>query len=219
MLLAFLIWTASGVLFIGIGIFEHLGLMDAEILAGLKAWFTQLCDWILTHEYGIGADNSDNNHGSWHDANIIATAVFLGRNAIVKKICKTAYWNRIQRQITEAGEQPRELARTKGMSYTFFNYDALAVVANIAERNGYAEYWGVDAERGHCILRRAVDFIYPYVLDPKSFPYQEFYPERQSSGLKRSLLTVAKRYPGEGYEEKAEGVGLVTEPWVLEPVL
>ena len=206
-------------LFNAIGIFEQLGLMDTEILAGVKAWFVEFADWILTHEYGIGADNSDNNHGSWHDANIIATAIFTDRPALVKKICKTAYFNRIKRQITEAGEQPRELARTKGMSYTFFNLDALLIVANVAERLGFDEYWGIDPVRGKCILKSAVDFIYPYVCDPSTFPYSELYPDKQASGMARALLAVAKRFPGEGYEEKAAAFGERAEPWTLEPTV
>ena len=120
----------------GIGIFEHLGLIKEDILAAVKEWFVEFIDWVLTHEYGLSADNSASNHGSWHDANVLATAVFTGRAALVKKICKTAYFNRFVRQITPRGEQPEELRRTKGMSYSFFNLDALLVVANIAERNG-----------------------------------------------------------------------------------
>jgi hypothetical protein len=205
-------------LFNGIAIFEELGLMDAEILAGVKAWFVEFCDWILTHEYGIGADNSGNNHGSWHDANLICTAVFTGRRALIEKICRTAYWDRILRQITPKGEQPRELARTKGMGYTFFNLNALFIIANVAERYGHPEYWAVDEKRGHCVLRQAVDFIYPYVLNPETFPYSEFYPENQKSGLARSLLAVAKRYPGEGYEEKAAALGVDHMAWRLEPI-
>ena len=190
----------------GIGILEKLGLIDEEILAGVKAWYVEFTDWILTHEYGLGADNSASNHGSWHDANLLATAVFTGRDALVRKICKTAYFNRIVRQITPEGEQPEELRRTKAMGYSFYNLRALIVVANIAERLGYTEYWGVDEARGKCILKSAIDYIYPYVIDPSSFPYQELYPDHQKSAMSRCLFNVAKRYPNLGYEEKAEAL-------------
>ena len=104
------------------------------------------------------------------------------------------------------------------MSYTFFNLDALTIVANVAQRLGYNEYWGIDEKRGHCILRQAVDFIYPYVMNPETFPYSEYYPEKQKSGMARMLLTVAKRFPNEGYEKKAEELGVTDMEWLLEPI-
>ena len=204
-------------LFDGLGVLEKLGLVKEDILAEVKAWYVEFINWVLTHDYGLGADNSASNHGSWHDANVLATAVFTGRDALVRKICKTAYFNRIVRQITPLGEQPEELRRTKAMGYSFYNLSALFVVANIAERLGYTEYWAVDPIREKCILKTAVDFIYPYVCDPKSFPYQELYPERQAAAMARALMSVAKRYPGEGYEEKAAAMNNPTVPHNLRP--
>ncbi len=206
------------VLFNAIGILEHLGLIKEDILAGVKEWYVEFTDWVLTHEYGLGADNSASNHGSWHDANVLATAVFTERAALVKKICKTAYFNRLVRQITLKGEQPEELRRTKGMSYSFFNLQALIVVANIAERLGYSEFWATDEIRGHCILKNAIDFMYPYVKNPETFPYGELYPNKQSAAMTRCLLAVAKRYPGEGYEAKAAEFDNPTFDFHLEPV-
>ena len=186
----------------GIGILEYLGLIKEDILVGVKAWFVEFMNWMLTHEYGLGADNSASNHGSWHDANVLATAIFTGRPAIVKKVCRTAHFNRLERQITIKGEQPEELRRTKGMGYSFYNLHALLIVANIAERNGQTDVWGVDAQRGHCILKNAIDFLYPYVKNPETFPYGELYPGKHKGAMVRCLMAVAKRYPKEGYEEK-----------------
>ena len=207
------------VLFNGIGILEHLGLIKEDILRGVKAWYVEFIDWVLTHEYGLSADNSASNHGSWHDANVLATAIFTDRPALVKKICKTAYFNRVVRQITPLGEQPEELRRTKAISYSFFNLSAQLVIANIAERLGYSEFWSVDERRGHCILKQAVDFLYPYVKDMSTCPYKELHPDKQVSKMARSLLSVAKRFPGEGYEEKAAEFDNPSYDFHLEPSL
>ena len=210
-------FAPSYILFNAIALLESVGLMDSEILAGVKAWFSEFLDWLLTDENALGADNSENNHGSWYDANVIATAEFLGREALVKKICKTAYWKRILSQITAAGEQPHELARTRAMNYTFFNLDALLVIANIAERHGFSEFWGIDKVRGHCVLKQAVDFIYPYMLNPETFPYNEIAPRNQDAIFARSLLSVHKRFPDEGYAERAKPFINDSEEYMLVP--
>ena len=207
-------------LFNGIAIFENLGgLIKPEILEGVKSWFVEFLDWILTHEYGIGADNSENNHGSWHDANVLTTAIFTNRPQIIKNICETAYSRRVLHQITEAGEQPRELARATAMHYSFYNLTALFIISNIAERLGYDKYWGVDERRGKCVLKSAVDFMYPYVLNPETFPYSELRPEGRRSALARSLLSVSKRYDKEEYEKKAAALDIDDQLWLLEPTL
>lgn len=151
--------------------------------------------------------------------NVLATAIFTDRPALVNKICKTAYFNRVVRQITPLGEQPEELRRTKAIGYSFFNLRAQLVIANIAERLGYSEFWSVDERRGHCILKQAVDFLYPYVKDMSTCPYKELYPDKQASKMARSLLAVAKRFPGEGYEEKAAAFDSPSFDFHLEPSL
>ena len=99
---------------------------------------------------------------------------------------------------------PAELKRTKGMGYTFYNLRALTVIANIAERLGYKEYWLPDKQRGVSILKEAIDFIYPYVKNPETFPYRELYPHKHGVTMANMLLAVDKRFHGEGYSERAE---------------
>ena len=206
-------------LFNGMGILEHMGLLDEKINEGVKAWFVEFANWILTHEYGIAMDNGHDNHASWHDANLLATAIYTNRPQLVKKICSTAYDRRVKFLIKPDGSQPSELSRTKAMGYSFYNLQAQLVIANIAERLGYTDYWTVDEERENCVLKSAVDFIYPYVCDPASFPYKELYPDKQSNGMARSLLAVDRRFPTEGYAERAARFINPAEEWLLEPVL
>ena len=206
-------------LFNAIGILDNLGLLNNDLIPDIKAWFVEFADWILTHEYGLIIDNSHDNHASWHDANLLATAIFTDRVSLRKNICQTAYDNRILDHIRLDGSQPAELRRTKALSYSFFNLDALFAVANLAQRLGYEKYWAKDAVRGKCVLKSAVDYLIPYILDGEPFPYQELYPEKQAPRIARSMLVVAKRYPNEGYAERAEALLSGAEEWMLEPVL
>ena len=212
-------FSTSYALFNGIGILECLELMDNEILVGVKAWFVEFANWILTSdEYGLRTDTGVGNHPSWLSANLIATAAFTGRQTLLKQIATTAHHRRIKAFIEPDGSQPEELKRATAMGYSFYSLHAMFVFSNIAERNGYPECWSIDSERGECILKRAVDFLYPYVIDPDSFPYQELHKGKHRSRMARAMLTVAKRYPDKEYEARA--LELISEPeeWMLEPL-
>ena len=206
-------------LFNGMAILDNLGLLDEKINEGVKAWYVEFANWILTHEYGLAMDNGRDNHASWHDANLLATAMYTNRPQLAKSIYTTAYERRVRFLIKEDGSQPSELRRTKAIGYSFFNLHAQLVIANIAERLGCTDYWSVDERRGKCILKSAVDFIYPYVCDPSTFPYQELYPDKYDNDMARSLLAVAKRFPDEDYAERAERFNKKSEEFNLEPSL
>ncbi len=208
------------VLFNGIGILDTQGLMSGDVLAGVKEWFVEFANWILTHEYGLTIDNSHDNHSSWHDANLLATAVFTDRPALVKKICRSAYDRRVKDLIKPDGSQPSELRRTKALGYSCFNLEALWVVANIAERLGYEKYWGVDEEREACVLKSAIDFIYPYAMNGlRDFPYEELYPEQSLARFAKCVRVVAKRYPEERYFELISKYINPIGEFSLEPML
>lgn len=209
----------SYLFFDGLGIFEELGTVNPEIISEVKAWYGSFVDWMLTSEIGIDEDNARNNHGMWYDAQTLAAAVYLGREELAKKILSTAYKRRLVSQIKPGGAMPLELARACGIHYTFYALDAASVIANIAERLGYTEYWSSDSARGVPILKEAIDFIYPYVSGAEKFPYSELHPELRGVGMARMLYRVAKRYDTEEYVKKAESFNAESESWRLTPTL
>ena len=211
-------FASSHALFNGIGILECLGLVDEKLVADVKAWYVEFANWMLTHDLGLRIDNSKDNHASWYTSNLLSTAIFTGRDQLVKKLARDSY-RRIKTAIMPDGSQPEELRRTQAMGYSFFNLNAMFTFSNLAERLGYTEYWGVDSERGVCILKSAVDFLYPYLKNPETFPYKELHPEKRGLAMARALLVVDKRYPGCGYAERAAEFGELTDSWLLEPLI
>ena len=187
----------------GIGILEEMGVLGEEIVSGVKNWYVQLTDWLLTDEMALIEDMQVSNHGSWYDALILSAAYFTNRPKLAEKIYTTAYDERMKRQVRLDGSQPRELMRATGFDYSCFNLEALTVIATIAERYGYTQYWETDPDRGVCILKQAVDFLYPYTLDMSAFPYQELRPAEAFAQLVPLLRRLDAHFPGEGYAEKA----------------
>ena len=190
-------------LFDALGILDSMGKISADTVSGVLFWYNEFLDWMLTSEQGLLAGNCISNHGSWYDAHVISAAAATGRWELIRRFCIYSYIIRNKRQIDKDGAMPIELTRTAAMSYTFFNFNALLVIANIAERNGFSEYWSADAERGVCLLKLAADYIYPFVLNPESFPYKELRPNGQRGRMASVLLSVDRRFSGEGYAERA----------------
>ena len=212
-------FSQSVELFNAIGILECMNLIDPELVSGIKAWFVEFTDWMLTHELGIRIDASTDNHASWYSANLLATAIFTERTALIKNMAMASYVRRTRISIRPDGSQPLELARATGIGYSFYNLHAIFIYSNLAERLGYKEHWGIDEERGVCIIKSAVDFLYPYVVNPESCPYSELHPERCVSRLAKAMLTVAKRYPDDEYTERAKELCRINDEWLLEPIL
>ena len=196
-------FSCSYDIFNGVAILEYMGAIDSDTLEGIKKWYTDFVNWMLTSETGVDEDNQHNNHGAWFDVQVAAAAIFTDRPILAKKTLNAAYLRRVATHIMDDGSQPHELARTKGLSYSFYNLNALTMLGNMAVKLGVKQpYWKNDGDRGD-LLRLAIDYIYPYAMDPATFPYQQLSPEGMDKGMAPFLIRAEHYYPGEGYAEKA----------------
>ena len=192
--------------FDSVAILEHLGFIDNEHVEGLKRWYNEFTDWLLTSENGIGEDTEHNNHGTFFDVHLLAAGIFCGREALIKKVCQTSYERRFKTQIEPDGKQPLELARTMGMVYSISNITGLLLIANMASGCGWTEYISSDVKYGDAAVKKAIDYIYPYTLALESFPYSEIKPEIVPEKMKGVLLFADRIWSGEGYGDKANKV-------------
>jgi hypothetical protein len=215
-----IVFSQNYELFNGLGILESMGLLPADIKEGIRIWFDEFTNWLFTHENGIIESYAGNNHGSWYDAQVLAPMVYFGhRPAVVRCIALKSYEWRFKKQIQPDGSQPHELERRTPISYSFYNITALTVVANLLERVGYPEPWGIDPERGECILKSAIDFVAPFAIDITKCPVPTIEKANFCSRLARYMLAVAKRYPDPDYIAKALELAGEDEYWRLEPSL
>jgi len=198
-------------IFDSVAILEWLGFIDGDTVAGLKKWYTDFTDWMLTSENGLTEDTEPNNHGTFFDVQILAMAIFTGREALIKKICTTAYERRFAGQIEPDGKMPLELARTMAMHYSFCNIRGLSLIANMAVSQGYDEFIKPDKKLGVCLLKSAIDYICPFVLKPESFPYKEMFNDEVFPPLPffalMALTFAEAHFPNDGYGEKIKALG------------
>lgn len=192
--------------FDAMAILEYLGAVTNERLDEYKTWYNKFADWMLTSENGLDEEIEPNNHGTYYDVHLLATAIFTGRPALIKKICTTAYERRILSQVEPDGSQPLELARTKAMLYSLSNLWAYTLLSNMAASQGYAKYWDKNAAFGDNAIKKAFDFLYPYYEHPETFPYEEIKFDRVHLYMARMLSVLHAHFKNEGYGERAKRI-------------
>ncbi len=177
---------------------------------GMVAWMGRYLNWLQTSKIGTGEGNASNNHGTFYDTQVAALAAFVGKTDLAKEIITTARQKRIAGQIEPDGKMPRELQRTKSFDYSVFNLRALTDLSSLGQNLG-VDLWHFQTNDGRS-LRKAMDFLAPYVDRDHKWPYQQIArPNRDS--LEMLLLRAEPRYPDAHYEtalSKSGDEGLAT---------
>lgn len=140
---------------------------------GLKKWYTEYLKWLRTSELGVGPKgeaSAENNHGSWYDLQVIGIAFYLDKIQIVKEMAENGKM-RIETQFSPRGEQPHELARTRGWWYSYYNLEALTQVAQVADNIG-VDLWNYKNEHGGSLLGGA-KLLAEFHYQPQEWPYSK----------------------------------------------
>jgi hypothetical protein len=147
------------------------GAWSAQDQAALVDWMREYLDWLQQDPMGQDEASERNNHGTWYDAQVAAIAMFVGERELARQFVEDAKAKRIARCIEPDGRQPEELDRTKGLHYSVFNLSAMAVLARIGEQSD-VDLWNYESPDGRS-LRRALDFVTPYLAGDKKWPNQQ----------------------------------------------
>ena len=162
-----------------IGLLEGSEAWTASDRRGMEKWFDEYFVWLRSSNVGLDEWDSKNNHGTWYDVQAAAIAFFLGKNDTAYTILIDGK-RRIASQIEPDGRMPLELVRTKALGYTTMNLDAFFSLATLAKRVGI-DLWNFETGDGRS-LRRALDWVFPYWSEGKSWPYKQIIPfDREES--------------------------------------
>lgn len=188
----------------GIGIIDSLHLIDVpyaiealkpsaamtkELYYGLLKWFRDYLYWMKTHEYGIAEMNESNNHSVCWFAQAAVFAWFTGDEESLSFCRKQFREVLIPRQMANDGSFPAELARTRPYHYSLFVVDNLCTICQAASCE-QDDLWMFSLSDGRG-MRRAIDFLYPYIVDKSKWPYQKDVEHFESFPAKASFLLFA----------------------------
>ena len=163
-----------------------------ELAQGLERWFTQFLDWLRTSEHGKHEGEAPNNHGAWYQAQVMRIALYLGDEKLAREKLEHVRDNLIPVQIVPDGTQPQELARTNSFHYSLFNLMALGTIARMGESLD-EDLWNYETEDG-CGMRKAAEFLLPYVTGPAAWPHQQISKYEVSPLTNQFLRTLSVRY-------------------------
>ncbi len=133
------------------------------VLSGLRRWFAAYLQWMTTSKNGRDEAETTNNHAVafWLQAAVFAS--FEG-NADVLVECRRRFTDRfVSQQMAPDGSFPRELARTKPYGYSIFQLDNMATLCQVLSTPA-DNLWTFTLPDGRG-MRKAMDFLYPYLVD------------------------------------------------------
>ncbi len=176
----------------------------------IKEWFGQYLRWLLESPLGKSEAAKKNNHGTWYEVQVATYALFTGEKAITQHFVGRLH-NRIAFQVQPDGKQPAELLRTRAFHYSAMNLEALCHAAFLGEQMGF-DLWHFRSEDGGSI-QTALDFLLPYALREKEWPYQQVTDWQEDLELFALLLRRSSgHYPESKYERSIDRLPLGKKP-------
>ena len=162
-----------------------------------EAWMREFLAWLTGSELGKSEGESENNHGSWYDAQVMGVAAFLGEEETMRE----AYGRlrtRWATQFAEDGAQPLELERTLSLDYSIFNLLAHLHAWRLAKGPALRKDLWKDVKSP---LARGTAYLLPALYGK----------EEWESGKQIKPLKIETVLPWVRLTERAGGEGVVEE--------
>lgn len=176
-----------------IKILEESSAMKPKEYNELKEWFSDFLNWLLTSDLGKLCSRAKNNHAVAYDVQVVAYALFVGREDLAKEVIAQFPEKRLHKQINPDGSQPYELERTLAMHYSIFNLNHILDFCSLAREVNTDIY---SKEKS---ISKATSYLINYLGKEKSdFPYQQINnwnecQERLCWLMKRTMLFKPKK--------------------------
>lgn len=138
---------------------------------GVKQWFREYLSWLKNSGNGKKERDSLNNHATCWALQASEYARLAKDEQTRNEIRHWFVATLLTDQLGRNGSFPRELVRTKPYSYSVFNFDIMAGLAQ-SLKPGQPDLttYALPDGRGLCL---AAAWIYPYLKDKSKWPYRK----------------------------------------------
>ncbi|MBB6146902.1 hypothetical protein HNQ77_004883 [Silvibacterium bohemicum] len=145
--------------------------LSAEEAQAVNEWFREYLDWLKTSPNGQKERAALNNHATCWALQASEFARLIGDEGTRNDIRKWFEDALLPNQLGIDGSFPQELVRTKPYSYSIFNFDVMAGLAQSLKGAGTdLTTFALADGRGLC---KAAAFLYPYLRDKAAWPYKK----------------------------------------------
>ena len=155
----------------------------SEVFSGVKEWFRDYSEWMVTSKNGNDEANAGNNHAVAYWLQIACFARLTGDDAKLTESRRRFKEVFVAKQMTNDGSFPQELRRTKPYAYSIFQLDNMASLCQVAS-TPEDDLWKFEMSDGRGI-KKAMEFLYPFLADKSKWPRKpdvqawEGWPARQ----------------------------------------
>jgi hypothetical protein len=206
-----------------IGVMQKSPAFPPEIFAGMKQWFRDYTDWMLTSKNGHDEAAAKNNHAVAFWLQVAVFARFTGDEAQLTGCRRQFKEIFVPNQMAADGGFPLELKRTKPYAYSIFQLDNMVMLCQVLSTPD-DNLWKFELPDGRGI-HRAVEYLYPFLADKSKWPLKpdvqawDGWPTRQSSLLFAGLafddqnyLELWKTLPPDPSDEEVRRNIAITQP-------
>jgi hypothetical protein len=147
----------------GLIVMEDCPAMDAQTTEGVKKWFAEYTNWLLTSKPGIQEKLTKNNHSTCWAMQVASFAKLCNNRAVLDSISVMYKTVLLPNQMATDGSFPLELARTKPYGYSIFDLDAMTALCQILS-TPKDNLWAFETPDGKSI-KKGISYLYPYIAD------------------------------------------------------
>jgi hypothetical protein len=188
----------------GIGIIDTLHLVEVPLavdaiaaapeippatIAGVRTWFAEYLQWMLTSVNGREEAATLNNHSVAYALQAAVFARFVGNVAALNQTRQVYLERLLPGQLAFDGSFPRELSRTKPYGYSIFQLDNIALLTEVLSTPD-ENLWVRPLPDGRSV-GQAVAFLYPYLSDRKAWPFAPDVAHFESWPVRQPALLLA----------------------------
>ncbi len=135
-----------------------------EAVDGVRAWLAAMLRWLTESDKGRAEAANGNNHASWWAVHVAAYAAATREDRLADAAFAHFRDVLLPQQMLADGSLPRELERTKALSYSLFNLNAWTALAELALQRG-VDLWHFALPDGRSIAR-GIGFVLPFLDNP-----------------------------------------------------
>ncbi|WP_449632133.1 alginate lyase family protein [Rahnella aceris] len=135
----------------------------------MRAWMQDYLQWLQGSKIAKKEGRTENNHGNWYVTQVSGIAWYLGDKALTGDMAKLMK-SKLDVQLKPDGTQPAELARTRSFHYSYFNLQAISMMAVLAQKNGI-DLWHYKTPQGGSVLT-SLDFMARFTDPSVPWPYK-----------------------------------------------